>query len=156
APNTRYAHNRWPMAKCRSPFAPHRPAAGTTPTALRPRYTLRPPQSKHPPEGGFFVTGRSAYRPDISLMAARISSSEQSLQVPFGGMAFRPAIALLTRPSSPPLASARACQAAVSWFFGESSRPLPGHAVQSLGTTSAPLRAAPPAAAATAPTPLHS
>src|SRR5690606_24923479 len=89
-------------------------------------------------------------------MAARSSSSEQSLQVPFGGMALRPAMALLTRPSRPPLASARTFHAAVSWFFGASSRPVPWHALQNLATTSAPLRAAPPAAAATAPTPLPS
>src|SRR5690606_42043228 len=55
-------------------------------------------------------------------MAARSSSSEQSLQVPFGGMALRPAMALLTRPSRPPLASARTFHAAVSWFFGASSK----------------------------------
>src|SRR5690606_25577911 len=124
----------------------------------RPRQCLTAPSRRNekPPKGGFFRDRKSAYRPDISWMAARSSSSEQSLQVPFGGMALRPAMALLTRPSRPPLASARLFQAALSWFFGAFSRPVPWHALQNLATTSAPLRAAPPAAAATAPTPLHS
>src|SRR5690606_27287962 len=124
----------------------------------RPRQCLTAPSRRNEKAARrrLFRDRKWAYRPDISWMAARSSSSEQSLQVPFGGMALRPAMALLTRPSRPPLASARTFHAAVSWFFGASSRPVPWHALQNLATTSAPLRAAPPAAAATAPTPLHS
>ncbi|MNH09310.1 hypothetical protein D3C79_687600 [compost metagenome] len=45
---------------------------------------------------------RWAYRPDIFLMAPIRSSSEQSAQVPFGGMALMPVMALARMPSRPP------------------------------------------------------
>ena len=93
--------------------------------------------------------------PDIFLIAPFSSSSEQVAQVPFGGMALMPAIADFSRPSTPPLALARTFQAA-SPIFGAPSTPAVWQAPQYLATTSSADMAAPPAATATAPTPLHS
>ncbi|MNE56133.1 hypothetical protein D3C80_1510220 [compost metagenome] len=45
---------------------------------------------------------RAGYRPDISLMAPFSSSSEQSAQVPLGGIALIPVMALARMPSRPP------------------------------------------------------
>src|SRR3989338_3328883 len=95
-------------------------------------------------------------RPDIFWIAAFSSSSEQSPQVPFGGMALMPLMALVNRPSRPPLAPARAVQSALSPIFGAPSTPGVWQAPQCLAIMSSPLRGPLLAAAATAPTPLHS
>ena len=67
-----------------------------------------------------------------------------------------PAMADLSKPSTPPLAPARVFQSALSPTFGAPSTPEVWQAPQYLVTTSAPVSAGPAAATATAPTPLHS
>ena len=57
---------------------------------------------KSRPEAAFSLTMRACYRPDISLMAPFSSSSEQSAQVPLGGIALIPVMALARMPSRPP------------------------------------------------------
>ncbi|MNV23703.1 hypothetical protein D3C71_1147350 [compost metagenome] len=58
--------------------------------------------TKKPLESGFFAKEAAGYRPDISLMAPFNSSSEQSAQVPFGGIELIPVMALARMPSRPP------------------------------------------------------
>src|SRR5690606_21442293 len=115
------------------------------------------PQKRQSRPRAALLMQQSAYRPDMCWIAALSSSSEQSPQGPFGGMALMPLMAFFSRPSRPPDASALAFQAAESPVFGELSRPVEWQAVQNLPYTSAPLRAAPPAAtAAPAPAAAHS
>ena len=53
-------------------------------------------------KAAFLRKRRAGYRPDISLMAPLSSSSEQSAQVPLGGIALTPVMALARMPSRPP------------------------------------------------------
>ena len=70
------------------------------------------------------LQGGVRYRPDIFWIAALSSGSLHSPQVPLGGMALSPVIALAKSPSRPPSLSARSFQAAVSPILGASSRPM--------------------------------
>ena len=74
----------------------------------------------------------------------------------FRGIALIPVMALARMPSRPPWWSARSFQAAVSPIFGAPRTPAVWQAPQCLAMMSSGVFAPPPAAAATASTPLHS
>ncbi|MNN96030.1 hypothetical protein D3C81_2149440 [compost metagenome] len=57
---------------------------------------------KNRPKTVFFARDAAYFRPDIFWIAPFNSSSEQSAQVPFGGMALMPVMALARMPSRPP------------------------------------------------------